>query len=40
MSIKEKLAQYINENLENIEIICKKDMSDRDRMIFVVNKDA
>ena len=37
---KDDVVNLINENLENIEIICKKDMSDRDRMIFVVNKDA
>ena len=37
---KDDVVNLINENLDNVEIICKKDMSDRDRMIFVISKDA
>lgn len=35
---REDVVKLINDNLDNVEIICKKDMSDRDRMIFILSK--
>ena len=35
---KEEIFKLINENLENVDIICKKDLSNRDRMIFITSK--
>ncbi len=35
---KEKIIDIANKYLDNIEIICKKDLQNRDRMIFIVNK--
>lgn len=35
---KEKIIELINKNLNNVEITAKKDMSDKDRMIFITNK--
>ena len=34
---KEKIIKLIKENLKNINIITKKDLSDKDRMIFITN---
>lgn len=38
-SQKEDIIKLINENLDNVEIISKKDLSKRDRMIFVISKN-
>ena len=38
-SEKDDIIQIINDNLDNIEIISKKDLSNRDRMLFIVNKN-
>ena len=35
---KEKIIELANKYLDNIEIISKKDMQERDRMIFIMNK--
>ena len=35
---KEKILNIINNYFDNIEIICKKDIYNRDRMIFIMNK--
>lgn len=35
---KEKIIELAKEYLDNIEIISKKDMQERDRMIFIMNK--
>jgi len=35
---KEDIKKLANEYLENIDIICKKDLQNRDRMIFIMNK--
>jgi release factor glutamine methyltransferase len=35
---KDDVINLANEYLENIDIICKKDLSNRDRMIFITNK--
>ena len=35
---KEKIIKLANKYLDNIEIISKKDMHERDRMIFIMNK--
>ena len=35
---KEKIIDIANKYLDNIEINCKKDLQNRDRMIFIVNK--
>lgn len=37
-SEKDEIVSLIKENIENIEIITKKDLSNKDRMIFVYNK--
>ena len=34
---REDVVNLINESLDNVSIICKKDMSDRDRMIFIIS---
>ena len=38
-SQKDDIIRLINENLDNVEIISKKDLSKRDRMIFVISKN-
>lgn len=35
---KEDIQKLANKYLENIDIICKKDLQNRDRMIFIMNK--
>ena len=35
---KESITKLAYKYLENIEVICKKDMQDKDRMIFIMNK--
>lgn len=35
---KEDIINLANKYLDNIEIICKKDLQNRDRMIFIMNK--
>lgn len=35
---KDKIIEFANKYLENIQITCKKDMQNRDRMIFIMNK--
>lgn len=35
---KERIIDIANKYLTNIEIICKKDLQNRDRMIFIMNK--
>lgn len=35
---KKQIINIVNKYLNNIEIICKKDMQNRDRMIFIMNK--
>lgn len=35
---KEAITHLANKYLDNIEVICKKDMQGRDRMIFIMNK--
>ena len=35
---KDDVISIANKYLENIEVICKKDLSGRDRMIFIYNK--
>lgn len=35
---KEKITSLAYKYLDNIEVICKKDMQNRDRMIFIMNK--
>ena len=35
---KEDILKLANEYLDNIDIICKKDLQNRDRMIFIMNK--
>ena len=37
-SQKDDIIELANKYLDNIEIICKKDLSNRDRMIFITNK--
>lgn len=37
-SQKEEITHLANKYLDNIEVICKKDMQERDRMIFIMNK--
>jgi len=35
---KDQIIELINRYLDNVDIICKKDLSDKDRMIFIMNK--
>lgn len=35
---KEKIVKLIEQNLKDIEITCKKDLSEKDRMIFITKK--
>lgn len=35
---KEDIIKIANKYLDNIDVICKKDMQERDRMIFIMNK--
>jgi len=39
-SQREKVVKLINKYLTDVKIICKKDMQERDRMIFIYQKDS